>query len=85
MSLLKPVHTTTMSTPYEQLFIQNFHHNGKLIPEQHSGEPNPLLQLTIDTCLTSRTQQANSSHTNHSYQFQLNHGDVTNRPILDNL
>jgi hypothetical protein len=73
-----------MLIPYEQYFNQNFHHNGKHIPEQYSGEPNPLLQLAINTCLTSRTQQANTSHTNLPYQYQLNHGDVTNRPIMDN-
>jgi hypothetical protein len=54
MSLFKPVHNTTMLIPYEQFFIQTFHHNGKLIPEQCSGEPNPLLQLAIDTSPTSR-------------------------------
>jgi hypothetical protein len=41
--------------PYEQLFIQNYHHKGKLIPEQHRGEPNPLLQLACDNCTTART------------------------------
>jgi hypothetical protein len=40
--------------PYDQLLIQTFHHNGKLNPEQCSGEPNPLLQLAIDTDPTSR-------------------------------
>jgi hypothetical protein len=40
--------------PYDQLLIQTFHHSGKLIPEQSSGEPNPLLQLAIDTGPTSR-------------------------------
>jgi hypothetical protein len=49
--LLKPVHTTTMLIPYEH----RNHHNGKLIPEQYSGEPNPLLQLAVDTSLMSRT------------------------------
>jgi hypothetical protein len=49
MLLLQPVHTTTMLVPYEQLFIQNYHHMGKLIPQQHRGEPNPLLQLAFNT------------------------------------
>jgi hypothetical protein len=43
MSLLQTVHTATMLLPYEQLFIHNYHHKGKLIPEQQRGEPNPLL------------------------------------------
>jgi hypothetical protein len=48
---------TAMLIRYEQLFIQIFHHNGKFIPEKCSGEPNPLLQLTIDTSLKSRPSQ----------------------------
>jgi hypothetical protein len=31
MSLLKPIHNTTMLIPYEQLFIQTLHHNDNLI------------------------------------------------------
>jgi hypothetical protein len=53
MSLLKPLYNTAMLMPYEQFFIQTFHHNGKLIPEQCSREPNPLLQLAIDASPTS--------------------------------
>jgi hypothetical protein len=48
MTLLKPIRDTTMLIPYEQLFIQAFHQNGKLVPEQQSNEPNPLFQLIID-------------------------------------
>ena len=44
-----------MLIPYEQLFIQTFHHNGNLITELGTGERNPLFQLTIDTMLTSAT------------------------------
>jgi len=44
-----------MLIPYEQLFIQTFHHNGNLITEQGTGEHNPLFQLAIDTMLTSAT------------------------------
>jgi hypothetical protein len=55
MSLLKPIHKTSVLIPYEQLFIQTFHHNGNLITEQGTGEPNPLFQLVIDTMLTSAT------------------------------
>jgi hypothetical protein len=32
----------------EQLFIQAFHETGNRVPEQHSNETNPLLQLAID-------------------------------------
>jgi len=55
MSLLKPIHTMSMLIPYEQLFIQTFHHNGNLITEQGTGEQNPLFQLAIDTMLMSAT------------------------------
>jgi hypothetical protein len=39
---------------YEQLYIQNYHHNGHLIPEQSKGDINPLIQLIIDTSHTDR-------------------------------
>jgi hypothetical protein len=55
MSLLKPMHKTSMLIPYEQLFIQKFHHNGNLVTEQDTIEQNPLFQLAIDTMLTSAT------------------------------
>ena len=78
MSLLKPIHKTSMLIPYEQLFFfQTFHHNGNLITEQSTGEQNPLFQLAIDTMLTSVTtwkqKQINSPPTTHSNQFQLFH------------
>jgi len=44
-----------MLIPYEQLFIQTFHHNRNLITEQGTGEQNPLFQLAIDTMLMSTT------------------------------
>jgi len=62
-----------MLIPYEQLFIQTFHHNGNLITKQGTGEQNPLFQWAIDTMLTSTTwkqKQINTS-TTHSNQFQL--------------
>jgi hypothetical protein len=54
MTLLKPIHKTSMLIPYEQLFIQTFQHSGNLITEQSRGEQNPLFQLAIDTGLTSQ-------------------------------
>jgi hypothetical protein len=44
-----------MLIPYEQLFIQTFHHNGNLIMEQGTGEQNPLFQSATDTMLMSAT------------------------------
>jgi hypothetical protein len=46
MSLLKPIHKTSMLTPYEQLFIQTFHHNENLITEQGTGEQKPLISVS---------------------------------------
>ena len=38
MSLLKPIKNSHMLIPYEQLYIQSFHHSDKLLPEQNRGE-----------------------------------------------
>jgi len=54
MTLLKPIHKTSLLIPYEQLFIQKYQCNGSLITEQNRGEQNPLFQLAIDTGLTSQ-------------------------------
>jgi hypothetical protein len=62
MTSLQPVHTTTTLLSYEQLFIQNYHHKRKLIPEQYRGEPKPLLQLAFDTCTTARTWQTKTAY-----------------------
>jgi hypothetical protein len=53
-----------MLTPNEQLFIQTFHHNDRLVVEQGTGEPNPLRELAIDTGLMSMTSpvQINTQH-----------------------
>jgi hypothetical protein len=47
MTLLKPLKYENMLIPYEQFYIQSLHQAGKLIPEQHPREPNPLFQLAI--------------------------------------
>jgi len=49
MTLLKPVKNTSLLAPYEQFFIQAFHKSGRLVSEQNPGEPNPLLQMAINT------------------------------------
>ena len=48
MTLLKPLNNTSLLTTYEQFFIHSLHKEEKLISEQNSGEPNPILQLAID-------------------------------------
>ena len=52
MTILKPLKDTILLTPYEQYFIQTLHQDGQLIPEQFTGEKNPLLQLAIDPAYT---------------------------------
>jgi len=34
-----------MLIPYEQMFIQTFHHNGNLITEQGTGEQTPPISV----------------------------------------
>ena len=52
MSLLKPIHKTSMLIPYEQPLIQTFHQNGNLIPEQNCCEQTQLFLLATDYSLT---------------------------------
>jgi hypothetical protein len=47
ITLLKPLNNPNMLTPYEQFYIQSLNQEGKLIPEQYPGDPNPLFQLAI--------------------------------------
>jgi hypothetical protein len=47
-TLLKPLKNTLL-IPYKHSFIQSLHKAGKLISELSPGEPNPLLQLAIDS------------------------------------
>ena len=47
MTLLKPLYNQNMLTPYKQFYIQTLHREGKLIPEQCPGDPNPLFELAI--------------------------------------
>jgi len=47
MTLLKPLNSPNVLNPYEQFYIQTLQREGKLIPEQCQGYPNPLFELTI--------------------------------------
>jgi len=60
MTLLKPLKNNTMLIPYEQLFIQSIHQEGRLIAEQHPGEPNLLFQLIIDPSHTPHDKTSGS-------------------------
>jgi hypothetical protein len=53
MTIIKSERKTSMLIPYEQRYIQTYHQNGHLIPEQKTGDPNSLLQLIIDTSYDS--------------------------------
>jgi hypothetical protein len=48
MTLLKPVTNTSLLTPFEQYFIQSFGSMDRLIPEQNTGELNPLFELAFN-------------------------------------
>jgi hypothetical protein len=39
---------TKFLIPYEQLYIQSHHHHKQLIPEQYTGEYNPMYQLVYE-------------------------------------
>jgi hypothetical protein len=45
MILLKHTDKTTLLIPYEQLYIQSYHHHKQIIPEQQISEHNPRYQL----------------------------------------
>jgi hypothetical protein len=49
MALLKPIQKTSMLLPYEQFYIQLYHHEDILISEQGTGEQNPLFKLAFRT------------------------------------
>jgi hypothetical protein len=53
MTLLNLINTTTPLIPFEQLYIQSYHHHKQLIPEQHIGDHNPMYQLIHDLHNTS--------------------------------
>jgi len=45
MTLLTQINTPTLLLPYEQMYIQSFHHNNELIPEQHLNDHNPMFDF----------------------------------------
>jgi hypothetical protein len=48
MELLKQINKTKFLIPYEQLYIQSHHHHKQLLPQQNSGEYNPMYQLVYN-------------------------------------
>ena len=53
VSLLKQITKTSLLLPYEQYYIQSHYYHKKLIPEQNTGENNPLCQLIFNPGITS--------------------------------
>jgi hypothetical protein len=45
MTLLKRIDNPSLLLPYEQMYIQLFHHNNHLIQEQQPNEHNMMFQL----------------------------------------
>ena len=84
MTLLKQINTPTLLLPYEQLYIQSFHHNNELIREQHPNEHKPMFDL-----LHSNTAHHNPPdpypqfHVLHPVLSQPVHGTTTYR-VRDN-
>ena len=52
MTLLKRIDSPSLLLPYEQMYIQLFHHNSHLIQEQHPNEHNPMFQILYDNYKT---------------------------------
>jgi len=48
MTLLKHINKATLLIPFEQIYIQSYHQNKQLTPEQHKGKHNPMYQLIHD-------------------------------------
>jgi len=68
-TLLKQINTPTLLLPYEQMYIQSFHHNNELILEQHFKEHNPMFNLL------------HSNTTRHKPPWRLTHNPThSNQP-----
>jgi hypothetical protein len=55
MSLLKRIEKPALLLPYKQLFIQAYYNNNIFIPEQRTGDHNPMFQFLFDAYVTSPT------------------------------
>jgi hypothetical protein len=70
MSLLKHINKTTMLLPYEQLYIQTYHHK-QPISEQSTVERNSIYQLIHDTFHTSLPTRPTDQYPPATEQNQL--------------
>jgi hypothetical protein len=53
MSLLKQITQTSELISYEQFYIQSHYYHRELIPQQNTGENNPMNQLIFNPRITS--------------------------------
>jgi len=44
-TLLKQINMPSLLFPYEEMYVQIFHRNYELIPEQHPNEHNPMFEF----------------------------------------
>jgi len=74
MTLLKHTNKLSLLLPYEQMYIQLFHHNNQLIPEQRPNEQNPMFQLLHNSYHTSHPtwHSINTSTSTQLNQFHPN-------------
>ena len=56
MTLLQQITKTLLLIPYEQFYVQSHYYHKELIPEQNTGENNPMYQLTFDPILRHQLQ-----------------------------
>jgi hypothetical protein len=89
MTLLKHVDNPSLLLPYEQVYIQLFHHHNHLIQEQEPNEHNTMFQLLYNNYKAPQPQWYNFNHphqtslpptwTTHVYK----HKQSINKPAHD--
>jgi hypothetical protein len=68
MSILRQITETSLLIPYEQFYIQLHYHHKELIPEQNTGENNPIYQLIFNACIVSSP----ATYIDHSLRHSVN-------------
>jgi len=69
MSLLKQITQTSQLIPYVQFYIHSQYCHKELIPEQNTGENNPMYQLIFDPCIYVTARNIHCSVLWHSANF----------------
>jgi hypothetical protein len=80
MTLIKHDDMTTLLLPYEQLYIQSYHHHTQLIPEQHIGKHNPMYQLIYNLHNTSHPARLSDQYSNISTTKNQFHPGLASSP-----